>query len=534
MKKYRIATYLRLSKEDRLKNQRFFNHEFVPLAQISQGEEKSKAAGRKEESNSIAMQRILLKKYIEENFADYEVIEFCDDGYTGTNFDRPGIQEMLERIRNGEIDCIIVKDFSRFARDYIELGAYIEQIFPFLGVRFISVNDGYDSASSQGGIADMDVNFKNLLYDLYSRDLSGKVRSSLAIRKEKGQYVSANSPFGYEKDPEDRHALLIAEDEAEVIRRIFSLTLEGRTSVEIAKLFNETGVRTPVEFKIEKGKTSRIPKGGRFLWSGSAICQILRNEIYIGNIVQKKYEKDFVGGKNHLKPREEWLVAYGHHEPIINKEVFDKVQESRGKKRTPQYRETHPLVGKLVCGCCKKNLNYRRGLNPYFTCYHRYSNNRKDCVRRVNAMFAEQYVLLMMQDRLEAEGELEKLRMEAAERLGQEIRELKEKKRRLSAMAEKVKQQKFEAYQNYASGKTESFQSGGPAVQSAEEELAGVNNRLGKAEEESFAMGRGREGYPQEQFAELSKEMIERYIEKIEAYDEQHMEIKWKEKGGQN
>ena len=156
---------------------------------------------------------------------------------------------MLERIRNGEINCIIVKDFSRFARDYIELGAYLEQIFPFLGVRFISVNDGYDSASVQGGVADMDVNFKNLLYDLYSRDLSGKVRSSLAVRKEKGQYVSANSPFGYEKDPEDRHALLIAEDEAEVVRKIFSLTLEGRTSVEIARLFNETGVKTPAQFK---------------------------------------------------------------------------------------------------------------------------------------------------------------------------------------------------------------------------------------------------------------------------------------------
>ena len=437
---------------------------------------------------------------------------------------------MLERIRNGEINCIIVKDFSRFARDYIELGAYLEQIFPFLGVRFISVNDGYDSASVQGGVADMDVNFKNLLYDLYSRDLSGKVRSSLAVRKEKGQYVSANSPFGYEKDPEDRHALLIAEDEAEVVRKIFSLTLEGRTSVEIARLFNETGVKTPAQFKIDKGKTSRIPKGGRFLWSGSAICQILRNEIYIGNTVQKKYEKDFVGGKNRIKPREKWLVTYGHHEPVINKEVFDRVQEGRGKKRPPQRYETHPLVGKLVCGCCKKNLQYRRGLNPYFTCSHRYSNNMKTCVRRVNAMFAEQYVLLMMQDKLEAEGELEKLHMEAAERLGQEIRKLKEKKRDLSAMAEKAKQQKFEAYQDYASGKAGSFQSDGPAVQSIEDELAGINERLGNLEAEYSAMERGGEGGSRERFAKLSKDMIERYMEKIEAYDEQHMEIRWKNK----
>lgn len=424
MKEYLIAIYLRLSKEDE-KNRGFSNRGSAPATQIQQSVEKDKVLDQKEESNSITMQRALIRKYIAENFADYKIIEFCDDGYTGTNFDRPGMQQMLERIRNGEIDCVIVKDFSRFARDYIELGSYLEQIFPFLGVRFISVNDEYDSANAQGGIAGMDVNFKNLLYDLYSRDLSGKVRSSLSVRKEKGQYVSANAPFGYEKDPKDRHALLVAEDEAEVVRRIFFLTLEGHTSVEIAKLFNETGVKTPVEFRIEKGKTSRMSKGERFLWSSSTICQILKNEIYIGNIVQKKYTKDFVGGKNHLNPREDWLVSYGHHEPVINKEVFDKVQESRGNnrrcasqtacmfnKKSPQDHETHPLAGKLVCGCCKRNLQYRKGLNPYFTCGHRYSNAMENCVRRINAMFAEQYVLWMMQEKLTEEGKLSRKMVE--------------------------------------------------------------------------------------------------------------------------
>jgi len=315
----------------------------------------SMPCGNKEESNSIIMQRILLHRYVEEHFTDYELHEFCDDGYTGTNFERPGMQDMLEQVRNGGIDCIIVKDFSRFARDYIELGSYLEQIFPFLGVRFISVNDNYDSKDYQGSIADIDVNFKNLLYDLYSKDLSGKVRSSLVVRKEQGQYISANTPFGYEKDPKDRHALLIAEEEAEVVRRIFALTVEGYTSTGIARLFNETHVKTPIEFKIEKGKTSRVPKGDRFLWNSSTICQILRNEIYIGNIVQKKYEKDFVGGKNHIKPREEWLTGYNHHEPIIDKELFAEVQKGRGMKRNPQHNPTHPLTGKLICGCCKKN-----------------------------------------------------------------------------------------------------------------------------------------------------------------------------------
>ena len=375
MKKVRVAIYMRLSKEDE---------------------------GRQGESNSITMQRALLQKYASENFQNYELLEFCDDGYTGTNLERPGMQRMFGMAKAGGIDCIIVKDFSRFARDYIELGSFLEQIFPSLGVRFISVNDHYDSGGGRGNSVDLDIHFKNLLYDLYSKDLSEKVCSALAIRKENGQYISANSPFGYEKDPKDRHSLLIAEDEAEVVKRIFALTLEGYTSVEIARLFNETGVRTPVEFKIEKGNLKRVPKGEKFLWLNSTICQILKNEVYIGNIVQKKSVREYGGGKNRPIPREKWLVAYNHHEPIIDKETFEKVQEKRGKRRKPQHNPRHPLTGKLVCGCCKKNLQYRRGLNPYFFCGQRYSNAMKNCARRVNAMFMEQYVLFMMQGRMES------------------------------------------------------------------------------------------------------------------------------------
>ena len=187
MERYQIAIYIRLSKED---------------------------DREKRESNSITMQRILLKRFAAENFSDYDLIEFCDDGYTGTNFQRPAMQKLLKFVKDSKVNCILVKDFSRFARDYIELGSYLEQIFPFLGIRFISINDHYDSQKNQGSIADLDVHFKNLLYDLYSKDLSRKIRSSLAVRKENGQYVSGNSPFGYEKDPADRHALVIAEDEA--------------------------------------------------------------------------------------------------------------------------------------------------------------------------------------------------------------------------------------------------------------------------------------------------------------------------------
>ena len=509
MKREQIAVYIRLSK---------------PTEGWSEDDKYI------EESSSITMQRMLLKKYVLENFVDYDLLEFCDDGYTGTNFERPAVQRMLEMVRNSEINCIVVKDFSRFTRDYIELGSYLEQIFPFLGVRFISVNDNYDSKNYQGSIGELDVNFKNLLYDLYSKDLSQKVCSSLAVRKEQGQYVSANSPFGYEKDPKDRHALLIAEDEAEIVRRIFSLTLEGCTAIEIARLFNETGVKTPIEFKIEKGKTNRIPKSGKFLWISVTICQILRNEIYIGNVVQKKYTKDFVGGKNHLNPRESWLVSYNHHEPIINKDVFDEVQEGRGKKKTPQYNKSHMLTGKLVCGCCKKNLRYKRSMNPYFLCQERYSNAMEGCVNKVNAMFMEEYVQFMIQERLSAEGEQKKLLTEMAAEINGKIKELKEKQGILKEKIQKLKHEKFEAYQNYVLGKSECWQNNERSIEAAEKELEKLNEGLQEQEKIYFEMGYNRqEGKTENVFAVLSKEIIDKYIKKIIVYDEQNIEICWKE-----
>lgn len=502
-KRYRVAIYIRLSKED----------------------DKTVT-----ESNSITMQRILLKRYVEKHFNNHEIMEFCDDGYTGTNFERPGMQAMLAMVREERIDCIVVKDFSRFARDYIELGAYLEQIFPFMGVRFISVNDNYDSSSYHGSLADIDMNFKNLLCDLYSKDLSRKVRSSLAVRKEQGQYVSANSPFGYEKDPNDRHGLVIAEDEAGIVRKIFSLTLEGYTSVGIARLFNETGVKTPVEFKMEKGKTSRIPKGEKFFWNSSTICQILRNEVYIGNIVQKKYTKDFVGGKNRLNPRENWLVTYNHHEPVIDKEIFDRVQEGRGYKRNAVHNKSHPLTGKLVCGCCKKNLRYRTGLNPYFTCYQRYSNTMKDCVDKVNAMFMEQYVMAMVQDKIRAGEEQEKRCKESAVRLAGKIKELKDKRQVLLAEAAKIQNRKFEEYQNYVQGKTDVFMTDDKSVKSLEKKLESLNDSIAECEKkyaETVCEGDGLNAG--DTFAVLAKESIDRYVEKIVVYNEQHMEIFWKE-----
>lgn len=377
----RIAAYMRLSKTD----------------------EKVR-----EESNSISMQRIFIRNYIASHFVQYEILEYQDDGYSGTNFNRPEVRRLLEDAKNKKFDCVIVKDFSRFGRDYMEVGSYLEQIFPFLGIRFISINDCFDSADVQGNTFDLTINFRNLLYDLYSRDLSQKVKTSLRAKKESGTYVSANAPFGYEKASDDRHMLVICEDEAKVVREIFSLALRGMTSSQIAKKLNLKNIPTPVEFKIKRGETSRKPKGDRFYWSSSTVCGILRNPVYVGDVEYGKTEKEQAGSRSVLKAREDWKVIRNHHAPIIGTEDFENVQKSRGRGRRRGMAENrNPLTGMVVCGCCKHNLQIKRGLNPYFTCPNRYVNGREDCVSKVNAMFLEQVVLLRLEERIGGEGTAE-------------------------------------------------------------------------------------------------------------------------------
>lgn len=371
--KMKIAIYLRLSKED----------EWIT-----------------QESNSISCQRLLLKGYIERNFENYEIMEFVDDGYSGTSMDRPGMKEMLTCVRQKKINCIIVKDFSRFSRDYVETGSYVEQIFPFMGVRFISVNDHYDSEDSHQKTIGMNLAFKTLVNDLYSKDLSVKVKSSLTSKKERGIYCSGNCPFGYRKKADDRNQVEVVE-EAEVVREIFRLTLEGYTSVEIAKKFNQESIKTPAEYLIARGATHRKPVGKEFSWQHSVICNILKNDFYVGDVVYGKYEKDSVGGKKHLKPRSEWKITYNHHEPIIEREIFEAVRETRGKTKPYIAKRSHVLQGKVVCEECGKALRYRNSKNPYFYCNERYVTGNEKCVYQVNVFFLEQIILSALQKEIQ-------------------------------------------------------------------------------------------------------------------------------------
>ncbi len=477
-RRLRIAIYMRLSKGDRAVGKLSFEDQ-NPRAETVQTEsaiteipdaETSQEEISCEESNSIRMQRKLLREFAASHFRDYELLEFEDDGYSGTSFNRPGVKRLLEMVRNMETDCIIVKDFSRFSRDYIELGAYIEQIFPFMGVRFISVNDGYDSADQRYAAGELDISFKNLLYDLYSKDLSVKVKSALSVRKERGQYISSSSPFGYVKSDTDRHMLLIAEDEAAVVRRIFALALQGCSSGDIARIFNREGVKTPMQFRVEKGKTGQSPKKGIFIWQASTVCQILHNQVYVGDIVYGKTEKETVGGKNRLKPRSEWKIYADHHAPIIDRHTFQILQKEQGimKNRSRQAQRPlpeekaaapsagknvpHPLTGKLVCGCCGRNLCLRKTSAPCFVCPYRYVNPQEGCVVKADALYLERYALSEMQAhvlQMEGEGNLEVRCRETAEAKREEWQK---KRQRLQREETLLKKQRVEIYEAYSAG----------------------------------------------------------------------------------
>lgn len=513
-KQLQIAIYMRLSKEDK--------------ESVCDGWEG-------EESGSIRMQRLLLQSFVEEHFSHYRLLEFQDDGYSGTNFNRPGVMAMLKLVKELAVDCIVVKDFSRFSRDYIELGSYIDQIFPFMGVRFISVNDGYDSSQCSGGIGELDVSFKSLLYDLYSKDLSIKVKASLAAKKEKGLYVSANCPFGYGKAAGDKHRLVIAEDEAAVVRRIFGMAMEGMTSVQIARAFNLEGVKTPIEFKIAKGKTSRRPKGAAFSWSSSAICQILRNEAYVGDVAQGKYDKDGVGGKTHKKPRSEWKIFRNHHAPIIEREVFDEIQKSRGRKRQKVGREWHPLTGKLVCACCGKNLQIRRGLEPCFCCPSLYVNPQDGCVKKANAKLLEQHVLYEIQQRVQSLADIDRMQKERKEKLTQRLKEEKRKKRSVQAELQAFKREKLECYERYKAGEgkweRDGLHSMNAREEAAERWLVEIEKLIEAVKKEQSKEPDLAELLSFFGFSELTGELVQKFVKRIIIKDEQHMEIYWQEEG---
>lgn len=227
----------------------------------------------KTESNSVAAQRLLIRDYIQRNFpGQTETQEYVDDGFSGTNFQRPSFQRMMADAKRGKIGCIIVKDFSRFGRDHLETGNYLERIFPLLGIRFISVNDQFDSEDCTGMTGGMSVALKNIINSMYSRDLSKKVRSAMGTRAARGEYMGAFAPYGYSKNPENVHQLIPDKEAAEVVRLIFKMAAEGKKKPEIARYLNEQGTPTCMEYFQKMGlKRTGYKNKEKKLWTVTTI-----------------------------------------------------------------------------------------------------------------------------------------------------------------------------------------------------------------------------------------------------------------------
>ena len=320
----------------------------------------SRDDGDKPESDSIANQRVLIRDYLKQHKEITIVSEHSDDGYSGVNFERPGFAEMMDEIREGKVDCVVVKDLSRFGRNYIEAGNYIEKVFPFMGVRFIAINDSYDS-SNKSQSDSLVIPFKNLINDAYCKDISVKIRSQLEIKRKKGEYIGAFVVYGYVKDPEDHNRIIVDTYAAEVVRAIFRWKMAGMSQNRIADKLNSQGVLCPMEYKLSMGvkvqTNFRVHKQAK--WSAVSVTRILTNELYTGVLLQgKSSTPNYKVKKRFDKEQSEWIRIENAHEAIITAGEFETVQELLGKdtRISPDEEALYPLAGYVVCGDCGQNM----------------------------------------------------------------------------------------------------------------------------------------------------------------------------------
>lgn len=321
----------------------------------------SRDDGDKEESNSITGQRELLRDYISQRpeFREYAVR--VDDGFSGSTFDRPSFQKMIEDVKAGRTDCIIVKDLSRFGRNYLDAGEYIEKIFPFLGVRFIAVNDNYDSLGDKKASDDLIIPFKNLINEAYCRDISVKIRSQLEIKRKNGQFLGSFAAFGYLKDEQDKNKLVVDQYAADIVRDIFKWKLEGVSPQDIADALNKLGVLSPMEYKRSLGMkfTTSFKTNAKAVWSAGTVIRILKNPIYTGVLVQgKETTPSYKVHKRITKDESEWTVIEDSHEAIISKIDFDSVQKvlKCDTRRSPGGKAVGLFSGMLFCGDCGASM----------------------------------------------------------------------------------------------------------------------------------------------------------------------------------
>lgn len=351
----------------------------------------------RKDSDSIENQTYLLKQFVEERpFLQIYSI-YTDNGEKGTNFDRPEFNRLMDDVKAGRVNCIVVKDLSRFGRDYLETGNYLEKIFPFLGVRFISINDNYDSFNPENSNEGLIISLKNLLNDVYTKDISKKIISIFRERQSKGEFLGAHVPYGYSRPDDGTYKLVVDEEAALVIRQIYQWKVEGLSDTTIARRLNDMGIPSPSKYKYLKGEWKNARYNNN-IWQRQAIKAITENEVYLGHKIYGKIQASLYEGKRKSRvPRDEWTIIENDHEPIIDQETFDIVHATRLEvykefterlEQNKHFENTENIFKDIaICGDCKCKLVRRRRIKNdelyyYFSCTTYETNSGYKCTRK--------------------------------------------------------------------------------------------------------------------------------------------------------
>lgn len=522
-KSFQAAVYLRLSREDG-----------------------DVAEGGKQVSNSIANQKELVMDYLKSHPEITVVSTYVDDGFSGVNFERPEFQRMLSDIREDKINCVIVKDLSRFGRNYIESGRYIEKIFPMLGIRFIAVTDGYDSINEDTG-SDMIIPFKNLINDAYCRDISIKIRSHMDIKRRNGEYIGPFAAYGYLKDKDNKNHLVIDEYAADVVRDIFAMKLCGMSQKTIADKLNEQGILSPLQYKKSIGVPleSSFRKNIKPKWTYNTVLRILKNEVYTGMVIQGKCTTpNYKIKKRIYKDESEWIRVEDMHEAIISREDFDLVQDLllRDTRVSPGQAELFPLSGLVYCADCgepmvRKTVPAGDKRYVYYVC----SGNKKDktkcgmhCISEKKLTDGVLEIVKTWIGRMIALSDAVEI-INASQDLKPEVAKYERRIRKLQEEAESNNNRKKNLYEDYKDGilSKEEYSGLRDQYQGRIAEIEKNIVALQRERESVIANGSGRQewvkkirGYEDAQT--LDRELVSFLIERIEVFDDSAVRVTYR------
>lgn len=502
--KYVIVKYLRLSLED----------------------------GDNAESDSISNQRELLDLHISMVFAgkDVKVIELVDDGYTGTNMKRPGMQKLLILAEAQQINCVIVKDFSRFARDYIEVGRYTDLIFPDWQIRFISANDDYDSNDYLGSTGGIEVAMKNLSNAMYSQDLSEKIKSVKHLQQRNGDFISCYAIYGYLKSPEDMHKLIIDPNVAPVVKRIFEMRDNGVSYSIIAKTLNDEGVLSPSEYKrqflgVKQNWTGFEKKA---LWGKSTLVKIINDERYTGKMVCGHTRAIYVGSKGKRVPKEEYVITENTHEAIVSQELFNRV---RSESKIPSTKATRPkrlLSGLVRCAGCKRTM-LPYGTFPHavrYRCERRLIAHEENCCKE---SYAEQELNAVVEQAVMVEFKKAKMLLNKQEKINMQLKKFEREIQQINKRITGYKQRKVDAYIKLTKGEiaeNEFFE----RKEKIEKQISECNEELKLYDVKGLSASDKNTLTLFEDFedsTELTNELLKKLIKNIYLYDDMRIVIEW-------